>query len=114
MAKNSLDDLTSSAPNNALMIPLNQSLYVPGHIASKDKVLVELGTGYFCEKSIPEARDLIDRKVTNTFWTSFYGVFIPNAFFQLQLVGKSMETVESVSNYFALGVNLVHLYHRLE
>ena len=35
-----------------------------------------LGTGYFCEKTIPEAKDLIDRKV--------------------QLISKSIESIESV------------------
>lgn len=27
------------------------------------QVIVELGTGYFCEKEVPDAKDLIDRKV---------------------------------------------------
>lgn len=62
-ARNALDDIQTAEPNNALLIPLSQSLYVPGHLTRQDKVLVELGTGYFCEKSIPQAKDLIERKV---------------------------------------------------
>ena len=58
------------------MIPLNSSLYVPGRIASPGQVLVELGTGYYCEKTIPAAKDLIDRK--------------------LALVNKSVESIETV------------------
>jgi prefoldin subunit 5 len=39
--------------------------------------MVELGTGYFCEKTIPDAKALIDRK--------------------MQLVTKSIETIEEVN-----------------
>jgi hypothetical protein len=29
------------------------------------QVMVELGTGYFTEKNIPDSKDLIDRKVSS-------------------------------------------------
>ena len=35
------------------------------------QVIVELGTGYFCEKTIDAAVDLIDRKVLVGFLTIF-------------------------------------------
>lgn len=63
MAKSSLNELQSAEDNNALMIPLNASLYVPGSVHDKNKVIVELGTGYFAEKSIEDAHALVDRKV---------------------------------------------------
>jgi prefoldin alpha subunit len=75
-ARNTLSDICTSTANETVLIPLNTSLYVPGKIVDPDKVVVELGTGYFCEKTIPAAQDLIDRK--------------------MQLVTKSIETVESV------------------
>jgi prefoldin alpha subunit len=62
-ARNALDEIQTAETNNALLIPLSQSLYVPGNLTRQNKVLVELGTGYFCEKSIPQAKDLIERKV---------------------------------------------------
>lgn len=40
-------------------------------------MIVELGTGYFCEKDLPSAVELIDRKT--------------------HLVNKSIESVENVS-----------------
>ena len=61
-ARSTLDEIKTSAEGAQLLIPLNGSLYVPGKIVSPDKVIVELGTGYFCEKTIPAAKDLIDRK----------------------------------------------------
>ena len=44
------------------MLPLTQSLYVPGKVASGGTVLVDIGTGYYAEKSLPSATDMIDRK----------------------------------------------------
>jgi prefoldin alpha subunit len=76
MAKSSLAELEGSSDNNALLIPLNSSLYVPGNLTDSGRVVVELGTGYFAEKSIEDAVAMIDRK--------------------LQLVAKSIESVESV------------------
>jgi len=46
-------------------------------IQTLSQVVVELGTGYFCEKEVPEAVKLIDRKT--------------------QLINSSIESVESVS-----------------
>eukprot|EP01032_Pedospumella_encystans_P011861 gene11861-13758_t len=76
-AKVVLGDVNTCPSGNQLMIPLNSSLYVPGKIVNPDKVVVELGTGYFCEKEIPEAVKLIDRKT--------------------QLINSSIESVESVT-----------------
>jgi prefoldin alpha subunit len=75
-ARNTLADMSKSAANDTILIPLNTSLYVPGKIVEPEKVIVELGTGYFCEKTVPAATELIDRK--------------------MQLVAKSIETVEQV------------------
>jgi len=76
-ARSTLAEISTSSIGNRLLIPLNSSLYVPGTIINPDKVIVELGTGYFCEKSVPNAKELVDRKLT--------------------LVAKSIESVESVS-----------------
>ena len=75
-AKTILLDLSTSKVGEKLLVPLNSSLYVPGTIADPDKVIVELGTGYFAEKSVSTASELIDRKS--------------------HLVGKSIESVEGV------------------
>ncbi|KAJ1394615.1 Prefoldin [Ochromonadaceae sp. CCMP2298] len=61
-AKSVLTDISSCPEGNTLMVPLNSSLYVPGKIADPTKVMVELGTGYFCEKEVPDAVALIERK----------------------------------------------------
>lgn len=48
--------------NNRQLVPINTSLYVPGKILTTEKLLVELGTGYYCEKSAPDALKVIERK----------------------------------------------------
>lgn len=44
-------------------MPLTASLYVPGVIASANQVLVDIGTGYYVNKTTEEAVELIDRKI---------------------------------------------------
>lgn len=46
-----------------MLVPLTQSLYVPGVLIDTDKLLVELGTGYYLEKSQKGAAEMIDRKI---------------------------------------------------
>lgn len=77
-ARVTLDDIATSPEGAPLLVPLNGSLYAPGSLATPEKVIVELGTGYFCEKTIPDAKGLIDRKV--------------------QLVTNSMESIEGIGS----------------
>ena len=44
------------------MIPLTESLYAPGKIVDPDKILVELGAGFFVEKSADDALKVLERK----------------------------------------------------
>lgn len=46
-----------------ILVPLTSSLYVPGEIGESDKVIVDVGTGYFVEQKIPDARAFYKRKV---------------------------------------------------
>ncbi|KAJ3021303.1 UNVERIFIED_CONTAM: Prefoldin subunit 5 [Siphonaria sp. JEL0065] len=46
-----------------ILIPLTSSLYVPGTLANVDKVIVDIGTGYMIDKSIPDAKDFYKTKV---------------------------------------------------
>lgn len=53
-----------------LMIPLTESLYVPGKFKYTDKFLVELGTGYFTEFNGEQAQAYCQRKCDFTKKTS--------------------------------------------
>jgi prefoldin alpha subunit len=46
-----------------VMVPLTASLYVPGKIRDPTKVLIELGTGFFAEKSTKDCSDFLQRKL---------------------------------------------------
>ena len=37
------------AAGEKMMVPLTESLYVEGFVHQKDKILVDIGTGYFAE-----------------------------------------------------------------
>ena len=41
-----------------MLVPLTTSLYVPGETAPLDTVLVDVGTGYYIEKSLKQASAL--------------------------------------------------------
>jgi prefoldin alpha subunit len=45
-----------------IMIPLTESLYAPGRIVEPNKFLVELGAGFFVEKSVRDAVKVLERK----------------------------------------------------
>uniref|UniRef100_A0A6N2M0H6 Prefoldin subunit 5 n=1 Tax=Salix viminalis TaxID=40686 RepID=A0A6N2M0H6_SALVM len=46
-----------------MLVPLTASLYVPGTLDDADKVLVDIGTGYFVEKTMNEGKDYCERKI---------------------------------------------------
>ncbi|KAJ7942632.1 Prefoldin subunit 5 [Quillaja saponaria] len=46
-----------------MLVPLTASLYVPGTLDDADKVLVDVGTGYFIEKTTNEGKNYCERKI---------------------------------------------------
>mmetsp|Transcript_38194 Transcript_38194/g.82747 ORF Transcript_38194/g.82747 Transcript_38194/m.82747 type:complete len:88 (+) Transcript_38194:268-531(+) len=42
---------------------MTTSLYVPGELVNVETVLIDVGTGYFVRKSIPEAEAFYGRKL---------------------------------------------------
>ncbi|KAL8953066.1 MAG: hypothetical protein Q9222_001059 [Ikaeria aurantiellina] len=47
----------------SILVPLTPSLYVPGKLASTETVLVDIGTGFYVEKTPPAARQFYTSKV---------------------------------------------------
>lgn len=62
-SKESLDKITPSTQGNPIMVPLTDSMYVEGKVANADKVIIDIGTGFYVEKSIPDAQDYFKRRV---------------------------------------------------
>ncbi|KAJ2356386.1 subunit of tubulin prefoldin [Coemansia erecta] len=53
--KNCIESMTPETQDKTIMIPLSNSLYVPGKLSNIDSVVVDVGTGYYVEKSKADA-----------------------------------------------------------
>jgi len=62
-SKNALKAITPANVGTNMMVPLTGSLYVPGQLADGEKVLVDIGTGYYAEKRVADAEEFFKRKV---------------------------------------------------
>ena len=62
-SKNALEQLSKTPEGTPMLVPLTTSLYVPGETAPLDTVLVDVGTGYYIEKSLKQASAFLDRKM---------------------------------------------------
>ncbi|XP_022762454.1 probable prefoldin subunit 5 [Durio zibethinus] len=63
IASTALHDLSLRPQGKKMLVPLTASLYLPGTLDDADKVLVDIGTGYFVEKSMAEGKDYCERKI---------------------------------------------------
>lgn len=59
----SLSKLSDKNDGKEILVPLTGSMYVPGNLVQSDKVVVDVGTGYYMEKDITTAQDYFSRKV---------------------------------------------------
>ncbi|TFK38519.1 Prefoldin [Crucibulum laeve] len=53
-----IDNVNEVKPENkgkTILVPLTNSLYVPGKLSDPDHVIVDVGTGYFVQKTRPQA-----------------------------------------------------------
>lgn len=55
--------ISGSTLDKSLLVPLTASLYVPGTLASTETVLVDVGTGFYVEKSCEQATVFYEGKV---------------------------------------------------
>ena len=55
--------LKEKGKGKEIMVPLTSSLYVPGIMEDNENVLVEVGAGYFIEKSTEKAKEYCEKKV---------------------------------------------------
>jgi prefoldin alpha subunit len=42
--------INAANKDKTILVPLTSSLYVPGKLANVEKVVVDIGTGYYAEK----------------------------------------------------------------
>ncbi|KAJ6589305.1 Prefoldin [Mycena capillaripes] len=56
--KTCIENVTEIKPSNkgkTILVPLTNSLYVPGKLSDPDHVIVDVGTGYFVQKTRDQA-----------------------------------------------------------
>nr|ABM55464.1 prefoldin subunit 5-like protein [Xenopsylla cheopis] len=58
----SVDKIPLNESKNLIMVPLTSSMYVPGMICDKENVIIDIGTGYYAQKSIASAKDYFKRR----------------------------------------------------
>ncbi|KAL1306696.1 hypothetical protein AAFC00_005366 [Neodothiora populina] len=54
--------VANSSANKPLLVPLTSSLYVPGTLASTETVMVDVGTGFYVEKTTHQAKKFYEGK----------------------------------------------------
>ncbi|XP_060678356.1 prefoldin subunit 5 [Hemiscyllium ocellatum] len=62
-SKECVNKLSKDNAGKDVLVPLTSSMYVPGKLEDVQHVLVDVGTGYYVEKDVGEARDFFTRKV---------------------------------------------------
>ncbi|KAI6126929.1 Prefoldin [Pisolithus sp. B1] len=64
--KQCVDNVQEIKPKNTgttILVPLTNSLYVPGKLSDLEHVIVDVGTGYYVKKTREEARKYYSSKV---------------------------------------------------
>ncbi|XP_069761162.1 prefoldin subunit 5 isoform X2 [Narcine bancroftii] len=62
-SQESLNKLSADHAGKDVLVPLTSSMYVPGKMQDVSQVLLDIGTGYYVEKGVTEARVFFKRKV---------------------------------------------------
>ena len=62
-SKEALTRLAGTPAGTQQLVPITSSLYVPGETTQLSNVLIDVGTGYYIEKSVDEAQAFLDRKI---------------------------------------------------
>eukprot|EP00793_Prasinoderma_coloniale_P003949 PRCOL_00006790-RA len=57
-----VDRLTKQEDGAEILVPLTESLYVPAQLATSESLMVDIGTGYYVDKSTAGAKDYCARK----------------------------------------------------
>lgn len=58
-----ISELSPASEGKEVMVPLTESVYVPGKIREPSKFLVEIGTGFYVEKSSKDTTAFLERKL---------------------------------------------------
>lgn len=63
-AKDSLAQFAATEPGKEMLVPITESMYLPGVVEETKRPMIELGTGYFAETSVENATNFFNRRLT--------------------------------------------------
>ncbi|XP_017779360.1 PREDICTED: prefoldin subunit 5 [Nicrophorus vespilloides] len=72
-----LEKFTPECEGKSILVPLTGSMYVPGKIADTKNVIIDIGTRYYAQKDVNDAKDYFKRKV----------VFVTEQMEKIQMLG---------------------------
>ncbi|KAF9530703.1 prefoldin subunit 5 [Crepidotus variabilis] len=58
-----VNDIKPSSKDKTILVPLTNSLYIPGKLSDPEHVIVDVGTGYYVKKTRKEALKHYNNKV---------------------------------------------------
>jgi prefoldin alpha subunit len=62
MSANVLSELSPAREGKEMLVPLTNSVFVPGNVSDCKSVLVNIGTGYFVERPVAGAKSHCDER----------------------------------------------------
>ncbi|KAL3321021.1 Prefoldin subunit 5 [Cichlidogyrus casuarinus] len=93
MSLNALNNLESKMDQNISLIPLTTNLYVPGKLKDPSRVIVSIGTGYYAEMSVEQAKKFVNKRIS--FLTKQLDELAEANFQALMVAKAAQQTIES-------------------
>lgn len=62
-SKNAAGEYAQQQNGNEVLVPMTPSVYVPGSVVKQERLLVDLGTGYYAEMTVPQAEAYFSRRI---------------------------------------------------
>merc|ERR1719216_741922 len=62
-SQESITRCSATDKDKEILVPLTGSMYVPGKLSEPEKVIVDIGTGYYVEKDLDSAKEYFSKKV---------------------------------------------------
>mmetsp|Transcript_14495 Transcript_14495/g.27581 ORF Transcript_14495/g.27581 Transcript_14495/m.27581 type:complete len:168 (+) Transcript_14495:145-648(+) len=62
-SRKAVQEMQGAQAGKEVLVPLTDSVYVPGKLREPQKMLVDIGTGFYVEKTAKETESFLDRKL---------------------------------------------------
>jgi prefoldin alpha subunit len=100
-----LDEFKEDNQDQEIMVPLTTSMYIPGTLANVEKVMVDIGTGFFLEKPIPEAKAFVETKLS---------LLEKNLASAEQTIRSKSKDLELINGYIQAKINAMNAEQRAQ